>query len=384
MMFRAPGLWKMFAAAFVVASIMIVWFANAAPARSSATPPGGGGPPSAAGGRGPGGGPPATVFAEAVTPAEFATRVEAIGTLEARERVDLSPTAADRITAIRFQDGERVKAGKTLFVLAQREQAALVDEANAEAAQARQELARLEPLAQQGAVSKSELDVARRNVETAAASLRAVQSRQNDRVIVAPFDGVLGFRNVSAGAYVRPGDVLATLVDDSVMRLDFSIPSIYLQSVKIGTPIEAQSDDAPGKTFSGTVAMIDNAINPVTRAVRVRAMLPNDSGALVSGMFVRVSVLSEPRSVPSVPERALQPSGPDVFVWIVDEASGKPLAKKVKVTAGQRENKRVEILAGLSAGDRIIVDGMMRAREGAPITIGDPASLTPTKAAARE
>lgn len=381
MMFRAPGLWKMIVAAFGLALIAIVWLANAAPVRPAAGASGAKPAASGPAARGPGG-PPATVFAEAVIQTEFATRVEAIGTLDARERVDLSPTAADRVTAIGFQDGERVKAGKTLFVLAQREQAALVDQAAAELAQARQELARLEPLANQGAVSKSELDVARRNADAAAASLRAMQSRQRDRVIVAPFDGVLGFRNVSEGAYVRPGDVLATLVDDSVMKLDFPIPSIYLQSVKPGTPIAAQSDDAPGQQFSGTVATVDNAINPVTRAVRVRAMIPNSDGVLVAGMFVRVSVLAEPRRVPSVPERALQPSGPDVFVWTLDNSTGQTLAKRVKITAGQRENGRVEVLAGLSTGDQIIVDGMLRVREGAPVTPGDPASIMPVKAGA--
>ncbi|MBU3920786.1 MAG: efflux RND transporter periplasmic adaptor subunit, partial [Alphaproteobacteria bacterium] len=223
------------------------------------------------GGGKPGGAPPpASVFAEPVRLQTFSNRVEAIGTLEANERADLTLSASDRVTAVYFEDGERVKAGKTLISLAQREQSAIVEGAEAELAQANQELARLEPLAAQGAVSKAELDIARRNANAAAAQLRAVQSRQRDRVLVAPFDGVLGFRQVSVGSFVRPGDVVATLIDDSVMRLDFAVPSIFLTSLKSGLEVEAQSAALPGRTFKGTVASINNSIDVVTRSVRVR------------------------------------------------------------------------------------------------------------------
>ena len=217
------------------------------------------GPGAGGGGGGP---PPASVFAEPVRTQTFANRVEAIGTLEANERADLTLSASDRVTAVYFEDGERVKAGKTLVSLAQREQSALVEGAEAELAQANQELARLEPLTAQGAVSQAELDVARRNANAAAAQLRAVQSRQRDRVLVAPFDGVLGFRQVSVGSLVRPGDVVATLIDDSVMRLDFAVPSIFLTSLQPGLEIEARSADIPGRTFKGIVDSINNADRP--------------------------------------------------------------------------------------------------------------------------
>jgi multidrug efflux pump subunit AcrA (membrane-fusion protein) len=126
---------------------------------------------------GPGGGrsgpPPASVFAEPARNQTFANRVEAIGTLEANERADLTLSASDRVTAVYFEDGQRVKAGKTLVSLAQREQSALVEGAEAELAQANQELARLEPLTAKGAVSQAELDIARRNANAAALALYA-------------------------------------------------------------------------------------------------------------------------------------------------------------------------------------------------------------------
>ncbi|MEQ9505306.1 MAG: efflux RND transporter periplasmic adaptor subunit [Hyphomonas sp.] len=328
---------------------------------------------------GPGGAPPpASVFVEAARIQTFANRVEAIGTLEANERADLTLSASDRVTAVYFEDGERVKAGKTLVSLAQREQSALVEGAEAEAEQARQELDRLEPLAAQGAVSKAELDIARRNANAAAAQLRAVQSRQRDRVLVAPFDGVLGFRQVSVGSFVRPGDVVATLIDDSVMRLDFAVPSIFLTSLKPGLEIEAQSADLPGRTFRGTVASINNAIDPVTRSVRVRAMIPNVDGMLKAGMFVEVTLLAEPRETLSVPEVALQPLGPETFVWTVSEGAQGPVANRVKVTVGLRQQGRVEILAGLERGQRVVTEGALRLREGAGIQVRDESILKPS------
>ncbi|MGE6699497.1 efflux RND transporter periplasmic adaptor subunit [Hyphomonas sp. NPDC076900] len=325
--------------------------------------------------------PPSSVFAEPAREQVFTNRVEAIGTLEPNERVDLTLTASDRVTALYFEDGDRVKKGSTLLSLAQREQVALVESAEADLAQARQDLARIEPLAERGAVSSSELDMARRNVSTAAAQLRAVQSRQNDRVLVAPFDGVLGFRRVSVGSLIRPGDVVATLIDDSVMRLEFAVPSAFIRVLRPGLEIEASTGDLPGQVFAGTVDSIDNAIDPITRSVRVRAKVPNPSGILKSGMYMSVGLQTEPRRAMSVPEVALQPRGPDTFVWVADSSGAQTVARRVKIEPGLRHNGRVEVVSGLTAGQMVITEGALRVREGAPVVILDEKILQPSPAA---
>jgi len=325
--------------------------------------------------------PPSSVFAEPIREQIFASRVEAIGTLEPNERVALTLTASDRVTAVFFEDGDRVKKGKTLLSLAQREQVALVQSAEADLAQANQDLARVEPLAKQGAVSTSELDATRRNVNTAAAQLRAVQSRQSDRVLVAPFDGVLGFRRVSVGSLVGPGDVVATLIDDSVMRLEFAVPSSFLRVLRPGLEIKASTGDLPGQVFSGAVDSIDNAIDPVTRSVRVRANVPNPSAILKAGMYMSVNLEAEPRRALSVPEVALQPRGPETFVWVADTSGEQTVARRVKIEPGLRQNGRVEVVSGLSAGQIVITEGALRVREGAPVVIVDEGILQPKPAA---
>jgi len=322
-------------------------------------------------------GGPANVFVEPVTERAFSRDIEALGTLQPREQVDLTLNAADRVTALYFDDGERVRQGKTLLSLAQREQAALVEAAEANVDEARRQLERVERLAEADAVSRSELDRARRDIESAEANLRALQSRQRDRVLVAPFDGVLGFRQVSVGSFVRPGDVVATLIDDSEMLLDFDVPSTLLRSIQPGTAIEARTDDLPGEVFEGTVATLDNRIDPVTRSIRARARLPNPDLLLRPGMFMQVTVEAEPRTSLAIPEEAVQPVGPETFVWLARQEDGGLVARRVGVELGQRSEGYIEVVSGLSVGDRVITEGIIRVREGAPVRERDPAMLQP-------
>jgi len=328
-------------------------------------------------------GGPASVFVEPVEDRSFSMRIEALGTLEPNEQVELTLNAADRVRAIYFDDGDRVNKGKTLLSLAQREQAALVEGAEATVEEARRQQERIARLAKEQAVSQSELDQANRNLDSASAQLRAVQSRQRDRVLVAPFDGVLGFRMVSVGSYVGPGDVVARLIDDSEMNLEFAVPSIFLRTLKKGTLIQATTDDLPGEVFEGEVASIDNAIDPVTRAIRVRATLPNPDRILKSGMFVQVALLADARQAYAIPEEAVQPVGPNTFVFVVANEGGQSVAHRKQVSLGLRQDSYVEVISGLELGEKVITEGIIRVREGASVVVRDPALLLPKSPAGR-
>lgn len=325
---------------------------------------------------------PASVFVEPVIERQFATRVEALGTLMPNEVVDLTLNTADRVQSLYFDDGQRVRKGKTLLSLAQREQAALTEAAEANAEEALKQLERIQRLTDRNAVSKAELDEATRNLNAAEAQLRAVQSRQKDRVLVAPFDGILGFRQVSVGSFVRPGDVVARLIDDSEMNLEFTVPSTFLRSLKPGTKITAVTDDLPDMTFEGEIATLDNAIDPVTRSVRVRATLPNPERILLSGMFMEIVLTANPHSGLAVPEEAVQPVGPKTFVYVVDNSGDALAAKRTEVKLGALEQGYLEVRSGLSKGERVITEGIIRIRDGAAIKIEDPSILTTTRSGA--
>ncbi len=320
---------------------------------------------------------PANVFVQPATERDFAMRIEALGTLEPNEVVDLTLNVADRVQSLYFDDGQRVRKGKTLLSLAQREQIALTEAAEANAEEARQQLERIERLVERKAVSQAELDEAKRNLDSANAQLRAVQSRQRDRVLVAPFDGVLGFRQVSVGSFVRPGDVVARLIDDSEMNLEFTVPSTFLRSLRPGTEIIARTDDFPGELFTGKIATLDNAIDPVTRSVRVRATLPNPDRVLMSGMFMEITVTANPRQAIAIPEETVQPVGPKTFVFTIDESGESPVARRTEVQLGALENGYLEVLNGIDEGTLVITEGVIRVRDGSEVIIRDKAMLLP-------
>lgn len=323
---------------------------------------------------------PANVFAETLQTREFASRIEALGTLEPNEQVELTLNAADRVQKLYFEDGQRVRAGQTLLSLAQNEQRALVEAEEAQVSEAQQQLDRVSRLIVRKAVSQSEVDEAQRDLDSAKAQLRAVQSRQKDRVLVAPFDGVLGFRQVSVGSYVQPGDVVAKLIDDSEMNLEFAVPSTFLRFLKPGTPINAKTDDWPGEIFTGAVATIDNAIDPVTRTVKVRAKLPNPERLLLAGMFMEVTLIADSRSVPAVLEESVQPVGPRNFVYVIENKGGDLVSTKTEVKLGIHQNGYVEVLSGVRAGQKIVTEGIIQVRDGGLVKIQPKSILSPTGA----
>ncbi|MEM9285649.1 MAG: efflux RND transporter periplasmic adaptor subunit [Pseudomonadota bacterium] len=317
-----------------------------------------------------------SVIVNTVTEHPFSQRIEALGTLLPKEMAELTLNAADRVTAVYFEDGERVEEGKTLLTLVQREQLAQIEAAEARLREASARHERFAGLVEYDAGSLMDADEARRDMETSRAELRQVQSLLRDRVLVAPFAGLLGFREVSVGSYVQPGDVITTLIDDSAMRLDFSVPATRLTSVGSGTRIVAETDSLPGETFRGEITTLNNTIDPTTRSVRVRAILPNDDRLLKVGMFMRVVVEADARLALAIPEEAIQPVGPRTYVFVVD---ADDLAHRREIAIGARYKGLVEVLSGLSEGDRVISEGLIRARDGQMVKIIESIERTPPR-----
>ncbi|MGC1478861.1 MAG: efflux RND transporter periplasmic adaptor subunit [Chthoniobacterales bacterium] len=312
---------------------------------------------------------PAPVIVEASKREEFVDRVEALGTLRANESVDLMATVTESVVRVGFEDGERVTKGQVLVEMVGAEEEARLLEARAEARQAKQQYDRAVQLSKSGASSKSTLDEAKRDYDTARARWGAIESQIGDFVIQAPFDGVVGLRNVSVGAMVRPGEMITTIDDDSVMKLDFTVPSTFLPVLEAGVPIRAGARAFPGETFAGEIRMVGSRVDPVTRSVTVRAMLPNEDRKLRPGLLMTVEVLNNPREAVSVPEEALRPVGTRTNVLTVDESGESVVVKEREVTVGARRGGRVEILTGLEAGEKVVTRGAMTAGDGAVVTV---------------
>lgn len=315
-------------------------------------------------------GRPATqVFATPARETDFADKVEALGTLKANESIVLTANTTDTIRTVDFKDGQRVEKGDILATMANAEERALLAEARSTAEEARQQLERTEPLVKQGAVSQAIFDQRQREYETAIARMRAVESRMRDRLIIAPFSGVVGLRNISVGALVQPGTPITTLHDNSVMKLDFNVPAVFLPALKEGLPITAKATAFGDREFKGEVSAIDSQIDPVTRSITVRAILPNEGEVLKPGLLMSVALYKNQRQALVIPEKALVSEADKTYVFVIEERDGQTVAVKRFVTIGSRRVGEVEIIDGLKAGEMIVSEGMMKISDGEAITV---------------
>lgn len=299
---------------------------------------------------------------------KFADEVEAIGTLRANESITLSSTVTEIATAINFTDGQRVKKGDILVEMTNEEEKSLLDQQRALVDEASQKMNRALELVPSGASSKALLDERRRDYSSAKAALAALQSRLDDHIIIAPFDGVVGLRNISVGTLLQPGTMITTLDDDSIMKIDFSVPSVFLPSLVTGTKIKAKSSGFTG-TFEGEVSAIDSQIDETTRSITVRAILPNPERKLKPGLLMTVELQKNARESVCIPESGIVPEGRKHFVYAVVEEDNSLIVQKREVFIGTRKEGFVEIKSGLQEGEKIVTQGTMIVRDGAKITI---------------
>lgn len=304
---------------------------------------------------------PVAVTTTIVQPRAFSDALQALGTAQARESVTITAKVSDVVTRLAFDSGQRVRAGQLLADMSSRAQQAEVAAAEAALRDAGQQARRGGELAGQQLIARGQYDTLRANRDAAAASVQAKRASVADRTIRAPFAGVLGLRQVSVGALVSPGTVITTLDDDSTIKLDFTLPEASLSSLASGQSITASSDAWPGTLFDGRVAYIDSRVDPETRAMRVRAEIPNDDGKLRPGMLLRVRVQLPPRQALLLTELAVQQEAEQSSVFRV--VAGDKV-EQAPVNLGTRAGGQVEIASGLKPGDRIVVEGTVKLHPG--------------------
>jgi membrane fusion protein (multidrug efflux system) len=290
-------------------------------------------------------------------------RVQSVGTLNANESVTLTAKVTEQVSAVHFEGGEMVEPGQILVELVSAEQVALQAEARASLREAQLQLERLLTLGREIATA-SEIDAARARVDASEARLQALGSRLDDRTIRAPFAGIVGFRQISVGALLNPGTVIAELNDIEIMKLDFYLPEAYLSRIRPGDLVTGRSVAFPDREFDGAVSRIGSRVDPVTRTFQVRALLENPEKILRPGMLMNVAVSLDEGEAIVLPERALVQTGDRSEVYRVDDQS---TAERVPVELGRRQAGSVVILDGLAPGDRVVVTGQMSLRPGVQV-----------------
>ncbi|MDR0634196.1 MAG: efflux RND transporter periplasmic adaptor subunit [Azoarcus sp.] len=317
---------------------------------------------------------PVLVEVAAVAARTLVDDVAAVGTLVSNQSVVLHPEVAGRVAVIRFRDGGAVRRGAVLVELDAAVQRAELQQAKAELMLADANARRAEDLFAGKFVSSSTREEAASRLEVARASVALAQARLERTRIRAPFDGIVGIRKVNIGDYVRDGDALVNIEDIATLKLDFRLPELYLGRIGPGQALEVSSDVVPGVTFPATVDAIDPLVDAEGRAVLLRARLANDKGRLRPGVFARVKVLVDRRDdVLLVPETALIPApGQTQFVYRVEDGH----ARRVEVSTGARRAGEVEVVQGLAPGDRIVIAGQLKLRDGAPVTVAQPMAVS--------
>ena len=289
--------------------------------------------------------------------------IEAVGTTQANESVEVTSKASNTVTAIRFQEGEEVARGSVLVEMDASQMRANLAEAQALLARSKSQYDRSRNLLDSQVLSVSDLEQVEASLKADEARVAAAQARLDDTVIRASFGGRTGFRHVSVGSFVSPGTVITTLDDTSVIKLDFTVPETYLFVLRRGLPVTARATGLPDRTFTGTVTNMDSRVDPVTRSVLVRAELPNVDGVLRQGMFMTVALQGEVVPTLLVPEEAIVPERGHTYVFVVRNN----VVERREVRIGKRRPGSVEIVSGVAEQERVVVDGTQNVRDGSVV-----------------
>ena len=298
---------------------------------------------------------------------DFIESVEAVGTASANEQVKITSKNSDLVDEVYFSDGEKVKKGELLVTLNNQEEHAKVSELSANLLESQAHLKRLSDLLLSNATSMSLVEQQVAKTKAIEAQLLSAQAILNDTSIRAPFAGVLGFREISRGAYIDAGTIITSLDDLSQIKVDFYLPERLFTKINIDQKITAFNTAYDEKAFVGKVIAIDSRIDPKTRSMKVRAIIANPSGKLRPGMLLNISVLLQIEKIFQLPESAIIPIEDKHYVFVVNEE--KALRKRIEI--GRRHPGFVEISSGLIEGELVVVEGALKLRDGTAVTIID-------------
>lgn len=347
--------------------------------------------------------PSVTVSTTTVEPTTWTPGVDAVGTVVARQGVDVASQASGVVTQILFEANRKVEAGQPLVRLDTAVEQAELIAARAAVVRDQQALQRAQELSTRGVNTEATLQQAQAQLDTSRSTLERIQAVIEQKEIKAPFAGTIGLVQIDLGQFIQPGTVIATLQDLDVMKVDFTVPEQQLGEVKIGQPVLfGLTQDA--MQFRGRIAGINPKIDPASRLVSVQAEVANSDGVLRPGQFINVRVLlPEQPDLIALPQTAVVTSLYGSFVYVVEPeapkaadapaaggpgtaqaqpapaADAKPplVARQVFVQVGRRNGPQIEITSGLQAGMQVVTAGQNRLSNGSPVTVDN--TVDPTK-----
>jgi len=291
-----------------------------------------------------------------------------IGSTASNRSVKIAAGVSEFLSKIHFLDGRAVKEGDLLFLFDSREEEAKIENLSIVFSDAKREFERYEQLKKANAVSVKEYDAQKTRMDIAEMELKTLRIALEDRRIYAPFSGTIGICAVNEGAYVKAGDELAALNDDSKIKVDFRVPEKYAVKVRHGMIFTATGEAFPNRKFSGTVDSWDSQIDIDSRTLPVRGIIDNPDRILRAGMLLSVSLELSGYDALTIPEKAVVFSGERQYIFKVSPDS---TAHRQEVQLGRRGNNYVEVLSRLSENDIVITDGVLKAKDGGKVAWED-------------
>lgn len=330
--------------------------------------------------------PPQTVSTMVAQESSWQPTVEALGNLSASQQASLSAEVGGLVTAIHFDSGEKVRAGKALVELNPSPLKAQLAQLQAQAALAELNLKRDTAQLKAQAISQAVVDTDAATLKSAQAQVAAQQALIAQKTITAPFSGQLGIRQVNLGQYLAPGTAVVTLQKLDPMEVDFTVPQNQIDLVHVGMNAEVQTSAVPGKTFEAKVTAVEPQVNTTTRNLTVRARVSNPKGELLPGVFATVHITQgQPQQYVTLPNAAVayNPYGATVFI-VKDDGKGpdgkpKLIAEQRFITTGPTRGDQVAVLKGVKAGETVVTAGQLKLRNGSPILVNN--SVQPANSA---
>ncbi len=318
--------------------------------------------------------PPAAVTSLVLTAEAWEPSIRVVGSLKALQGGTISTDLAGLITEIGFDSGAIVKKGHLLVQLNPDQEAAQLASAQAKRDLAHLELKRKRELRSKSALSASDLDAAEaelRQTEAVCAQAEAMLARKR---IVAPFDGMLGLRQIHLGQFLNPGSPVVSLQSLDPIRVQFNLPQQELGAATLHKELRVVAADLAGGSVRGKISAMDSQVDEASRTIAVEGILPNPNHVLRPGMFVNVELpLPALKDVLMVPASSINYASYGDSVYLVVDApeGGGKVADQRFVKLGQNRGDQVRILEGVRAGEEIITSGVFKLRPNAPVRVNN-------------
>jgi multidrug efflux system membrane fusion protein len=326
--------------------------------------------------------PPVPIATAEATAQAVPQTLPGIGSIWAEHQVSVAPEIGGRVTQIMFQAGATVKAGDPLLQLNDQPDQGDLLTFKAQARLADLNLKRSAQLASRQYDTQQNVDNWQSQLDQANAGIAKTQAVIAQKLVRAPFGGVLGIRQVELGQFVSAGTALVTLSDLDTLYVNFTLPEQTKAQLSLGQPVDVSVDAFPGRIFRAKLTTIEPQIGADTRTIKLQATLDNPGHPLLPGMFANAKVVLPPLpDAVTVPETAVDYSlyGDSVFVVAADgtDDAGKPVLKVKRsfVKTGARFDNKIVILSGLKAGDRVAGSGQLKLNDGAVVTVNDADAL---------